>query len=350
MEVLHAVFHGALVGADLVVAALIQGPAAGVHALADLVVLDAGLHVGGLLRLHEFGLEGRDLFGVVELDHVQRPVHRQRVQGRDREHVRIPLHHDVGVVGQPDRAAFGQLAVAVGQQHVVPLPVGVRAGLGKAGCHAHGLHRVLLGKLPLQVVAGHEVAQARVEGADVVVLEVDLDEGLPVVVALVHLDMVEHEALEAQLLAQLHAGQVGLDVAAVVLEQQAVPLAQPVVVQVQAGIVAEVRCAQQLAAGAVGPAVQRADDVAPRMALAFGHQIAPALEHHGLAVAADVGDQLHLPPGIAHQSAAFLFLGQGVVVAYLGNGQLVAHVARAALKDGLQLALEQRRVEVTGNW
>jgi hypothetical protein len=65
-----------------------------------------------------------------------------------------------------------------------------------------------------------------VEGADVVVLQIDLDEGLPVVVALVHLDMVEHEAVELELLAQLHAGQVGLDVAAVVLEQQSVPLAQ----------------------------------------------------------------------------------------------------------------------------
>jgi hypothetical protein len=32
--------------------------AAGVHALADLVVLDAGLHVGGLLRLDELALEG----------------------------------------------------------------------------------------------------------------------------------------------------------------------------------------------------------------------------------------------------------------------------------------------------
>jgi hypothetical protein len=57
VEVLHAVFHRALVRADLVVAALHQGLAAGVHAQGDLVVLDAGLHVGGLLRLDELALE-----------------------------------------------------------------------------------------------------------------------------------------------------------------------------------------------------------------------------------------------------------------------------------------------------
>src|SRR5262245_60260273 len=47
VEVLHAVFHRALVGADLVVAALQQCLAARVHAQRDLVVLHAGLHVGG---------------------------------------------------------------------------------------------------------------------------------------------------------------------------------------------------------------------------------------------------------------------------------------------------------------
>jgi hypothetical protein len=72
VEVLHAVFHRALVGADLVVAALHQGLAAGVHAQGDLVVLDAGLHVGGLLGFDELALEGGDLLGVEELHHVER--------------------------------------------------------------------------------------------------------------------------------------------------------------------------------------------------------------------------------------------------------------------------------------
>jgi hypothetical protein len=47
-----------------------QGLAAGVHALGDLVVFDAGFHVGGLLRLDELALEGGDFLGVVELHHV----------------------------------------------------------------------------------------------------------------------------------------------------------------------------------------------------------------------------------------------------------------------------------------
>src|SRR5688572_24731500 len=56
VEVLHAVFHRALVGADLVVAALHQRLAAGVHAQRDLVVFHAGLHVSGLLGFHELAL------------------------------------------------------------------------------------------------------------------------------------------------------------------------------------------------------------------------------------------------------------------------------------------------------
>jgi hypothetical protein len=51
-------------------AALHQGLAAGVHALADLVVLDAGFHVGGAFGLDEFALEQHDFFRVVELHHV----------------------------------------------------------------------------------------------------------------------------------------------------------------------------------------------------------------------------------------------------------------------------------------
>ena len=234
--------------------------------------------------------------------------------------MRIPLHHDVRVVGQPDGPALGHLAIAVGQQNVMPLLVDVRAWVGKSGGNTHGLHRVLAGELPLQVVTGDEIAQSRVEGADVVVLQIDLDKGLPVVVALVHLDMVEHKAVELELLAQLHAGQICLNVPAIVFKQQAIPFAQLVVVEVQARVVAEVRCAQQFATGAVGPAVQGADDVAACVALAFGQQIATALEHDGLTVAADIGDQLYLALGVANQCTAFFFLRQCVVVAYLGDG------------------------------
>ena len=54
------------------------------------------------------------------------------------------------------------------------------------------------------------------ERADVVVLEVDLDEGLPVVVALVQHDAVEHVAGEVEVGARAEPRQLGGDVAAVV--------------------------------------------------------------------------------------------------------------------------------------
>jgi len=182
--------------------------------------------------------------------------------------------------------------------------------------HAHGLHRILGLEGPAQVVAGHEMTQPGVERHHVVVLEVHLDEGFPVVVALVQLHMPKHHALEVELADLLEASQVGADVAPVVLEQQAVPLAQRVALQVQAGVVRKVRCAQQLAkalprlgraAAVVGPAVQRADDVAAGVATATLLQVAAALEHHGLPVAADVAHQFHALRG-AHQSPALAFV------------------------------------------
>lgn len=115
-----------------------------------------------------------------------------------------------------------------------------------------------------------------------VVLQIDLDEGLPVVVALVQLHVVEHHALEVERGAWPHVRQVGLHVASVVLEQQTVPLAQRVVVEVQAGVLLEVRRAEQAPGlftvrATVGPAVQRADDVAAGAAAAGLAEVARPL-------------------------------------------------------------------------
>jgi len=110
--------------------------------------------------------------------------------------------------------------------------------------------------------------------------------------------------------------------------------------------VREVRRAQQLTAGAVGPAVHRADDVAARAAFLVVLQRAAPLQHDGLTVAADVGDQLDLALGVAHQCAAFALLGQGMEVAHVGHAQAVPQVAGAALEERCHLALEQRLVKV----
>ena len=75
-------------GADFVAAFTHQRVAATIHALADVVVLDRGFHVRGLLRLDELALEEGDVFRVVELDDVRRPVHVARDQRGNDKHVR----------------------------------------------------------------------------------------------------------------------------------------------------------------------------------------------------------------------------------------------------------------------
>ena len=156
---------------------------------------------------------------------------------------------------------------------------------------------------------------------------------------------VERVAGEVEIGTRAHARQVGGDVAAVVFEQQAVPLAQLVIVQVQAGVVREVGCPQQLAARRIGPPVQRADDVAACAALGALVQRTATLEHDRLAVAADVGNQLNARGG-AHQGTTFTFLGQGVVVTRSGHGELVPDIARTSLEDIAKLKLVQGFVEV----
>ena len=148
------------------------------------------------------------------------------------------------------------------------------------------------------------------EGAHVVVLEVDLDEGLPVVIALVHFHPIEHVARKIEFGTWTHVRQVCFDVDAVVFEQQAVPFVQGVVAQVKAGVLVKVGCAQQRArhgsvAGAVSPAVQGAHDVATGFRASLGGATAP--QNHGLAVATHVGNQLYTL-GRAQQGTPFAFL------------------------------------------
>ena len=134
-------------------------------------------------------------------------------------------------------------------------------------------------ELPFEVVATDEIAQTRMEGHDVIVLEVDLDKGFPVVIAFVDFHAVEHVAGKVQVRALAQRAQF-LGDSALACEQQPVPVLQWGLGQIEAGIVRKVGRAQQFAASVIGPAVQRADDVA---------RVAAAFEHDGLAVAADVG-------------------------------------------------------------
>ena len=216
----------------------------------------------------------------------------------------------------------------------MPLLVRGRARFAQTGMEADRLHAVPLTEFPFQIVTRDELAEARMEGHDVVVLEVHLDEGLPVVVALVHLNVVEHVAGEIEIARHAQAGEVFAHVA-LALEQQPVPVLQRRARQVRARLLLEVRRAQQVAFQVIRPAVQRAHDV-------LG--IAAPIEHDGLPMPAHVGKQFDAVR-IAHQHAAF-GLGGKRVIADFRDHQLMADVTRAMLEQTFDFSLIQRLVEV----
>ncbi len=334
----HAVFHRRLVGAVLIVTALKQRFAASVHALGDFVVFCTGFHIGRALGHDELALERCDFFRVEKLHHVQGLLRAQRVERGHHKHMRIPLQHDVGVEGEPDGAMFGQLFVGAEVEYrLMPFAVHRAARVLQTFMNAHGLHAPLRRELPLQHVAIDELAQPGVEGHDVVVLQIDLDEGLPVVVAHVHFGVVVHKAGEVELLehGQLRHG-LGHGIA-VVLEQHAVPALQRVGLQMQAGVLLEVRGADELTVETVGPAMQRAHDILARAA--------HAAQHHGLPVAADVGEQFNAFRPV-NQRAAFTFLGERGVVADLGYREFMSEIARAGAEYLFLLQLEQVVIEI----
>ena len=182
------------------------------------------------------------------------------------------------------------------------------------------------------------------KGRDVIVLQVDLDEGLPVVVALVQLDAVEGVPREVEVGQGAERNEVGGDMAAGRLlrcfEQHPVPALQRVGGERAARVVGEVRCTDELAGEVVGPAVQRTDDVAS--------SVAAAAQHDGLTVPADVGDQSNVA-ALSHQAAALAFLRQGMKVAARRHRQFVADIARRGGEQAAHLALVHIRVEVAGN-
>ena len=189
-------------------------------------------------------------------------------------------------------------------------------------------------ELPHQIVAGDELAEPGMERADVIVLEIDLDERLPVVGAVVQLDPVEHVAGEVERLSGQPA-EVLRDVALPV-EQQAVPALHRCAGEARARLLGELRRAEQLTLEVVGPTVHRTDDV---------RRAAAALQHHRLPVTADVGQELD-SVGTADQRLRVVTPDERVVVAGLRHHQLVPDVTRRARKQRAHLGLENGRVAV----
>src|ERR1041385_8653927 len=171
VEVQFGIFHGRLVGAGVVHALLVERAAAAIKPLADLIVLERGLDVGGLLRIDELALEARDFFRIVELDHVGGARRRAGNQARDDEHVRIPLEGEPRKIARPERAVLGLTALEMAQALLVPALVHRRAGALEAGLGRDDLHRIFLAVVDAEVIAVREVAEARVERVHAVDLE-----------------------------------------------------------------------------------------------------------------------------------------------------------------------------------
>ncbi len=220
----------------------------------------------------------------------------------------------------------------------MPHLVDVAAGLAERLVHAHRLHAVPVAHLPAQVVAGHELAEAGMERAHVVVLEIDLDERLPVERVLDGLDLVQQVALEVELLRHAELREVARHVALAV-EEHAVPLRERLPRQVQARVVGELRGSEVLALGAVAPAVQRAGDGA-------AGELAVVLEDDRLAMAADVGDQVVAPAIVHERPGAVGAPVEHAVVAGLGRHLRVPDVSGPALEEEFALGFSDLRVEV----
>jgi len=176
---------------------------------------------------------------------------------------------------------------------------------------------------------------------NVVILKIDLDEGLPIVITRVHLDVIELVAGEIEFRRDFHAGQISIGRTRP-LEEQTVPVFQPGLVQVEAGVLRKMRRADQLAARVVSPAVDRADNrpvQRPR-----------TLQHDRLTVTADVR---HLPvagirPFIAtvEQHLAVILPPQRTKIPGARHHELVTNIARTGIEDELLLQLKNLLVKI----
>ena len=78
--------------------------------------------------------------------------------------------------------------------------------------NAHRLHRKPVAELPAELVARHELPEPRMERDHVIVLEIDLDEGFPVVMTVVRFDVIEHVAREIEVGPSGDRGQIAANI------------------------------------------------------------------------------------------------------------------------------------------
>src|SRR6267142_2108467 len=123
---------------------------------------------------------------------------------------------------------------------------------------------------PLVVAGVDELLQSRMHGLDVIQLEEDLEEILPVEWTLLDQQPVEDVAGKVVVGGQREVGQISRGVAGTG-EKQSVPVVHRYFGQRALRRAIEIRRAEQLAVQVIGPAMQRADDVL-RMTAAFEQQ------------------------------------------------------------------------------
>ena len=169
-----------------------------------------------------------------------------------------------------------------------------------------------------------------------VILEVNLDEGLPVVIALVDLDFVEFVAREVEVATDLHAGQICIRGTGT-LEEQALPVLELLTLQIEAGILGEMRSTDEQTIGVVSPAMDWADDVSV--------SLAGTLQHDGLTMTADVG-HLVVPIIPVDQQLRVVQPFERAVLIDFRHHEFVADVARTGIEEETLLQLENPVVEV----
>ena len=227
------------------------------------------------------------------------------------------------------------------RHRIMPALVGRRSRLVKTARQADRLHREFRAPFPRQIVAGNKLPQPRVKRPDVVILQIHLDKGLPVVIALVNNSAIKRVPGKIERLAGLHGqrGEINDRVGRPV-KQQAIPRLKPGVAQIQPRITRKMRRANELAFTGIRPAMQRANHVT-----AVNFQRTTTVQHHRLTVATDVGDKVNAAFGASERLRITTTREHGVV-AQIRHHQLMARIAGPAREQQFPFSLQQGRVEI----
>ena len=213
VEMQHAVFGGRLVGAAIFNPLLVECLATFMHFQADDVIFNRSFVVGFFLGFHIPAFKQHDVFGIIKLHDIAAGIGAARHHGAHHQRIGIPLHHDVGIIGQPDRTVLGYLAAGVAQYLLMPRFVDFAAGFAQTMTDADSLHAVPVAEIPLQVIAIYKMAQARMEGRNVVILKIHFNKGFPVEAVLFRLHPVQHVAGEIHVFHHADIGQIFKNVA-----------------------------------------------------------------------------------------------------------------------------------------